>query len=411
MWSSCKWRRAWGDCLRISSAIPFLVVLFWVGLLSPTVHAQPLTPKDAVGRLFSDPAPKAAWFTPTFLNAVPLDQVTAIVSSLKGDFGGLVAVHTSAQGGRVELERAQVPFTITLDGSGRIAGLFFGPPEPNGNAPAELAERIGKAAVGQSAVLVWADGKDLVARDADAPMAVGSAFKLLVLKAYEEAIRAGTLSRDRVVPLDAADRSLPSGVLQRLAPGTPVTVESLAALMIQQSDNTATDALIRLLGREAMERISPRNSPFLTTGNLFRLSAKGAENTRTAYGSGTLEERRGLLDGLKGTPLPSPSDLLPRATWRDAEWFLTARELCGLLLALRDAPALNGAPDPLVAVEGWRWTGYKGGSEFGVLNLSAAGITADGRQICAILTANGDQPQPEDRLALLFSTLFRGARR
>ncbi|CAO3457509.1 hypothetical protein [Azospirillum argentinense] len=94
---------------------------------------------------------------------------------------------------------------------------------------------------------------------------------------------------------------------------------------------------------------------------------------------------------MAGVPLPSPSDLLPRATWRDAEWYLTARELCGLLLELRDAPALNGSPEPLVAVEGWRWTGYKGGSEVGVLNLSAAGITADGRVVCAILTANGDR--------------------
>ncbi|AIB15073.1 hypothetical protein ABAZ39_24590 (plasmid) [Azospirillum argentinense] len=149
--------------------------------------------------------------------------------------------------------------------------------------------------------------------------------------------------------------------------------------------------------------------PFLTTGALFRLAAKGAEAKRTAYGAGTPEERRVILDELAGVSLPSPSDLLPRATWRDAEWYLTARELCGLLLELRDAPALNGSPEPLVAVEGWRWTGYKGGSEVGVLNLSAAGITADGRVVCAILTANGDRLQPEDRLARLFSTLFRSA--
>ncbi len=362
-----------------------------------------------MNRLFTGQALETGWFAPSFLTVVSVDQVAALVSGLKGDFGGFDAVHTNAQGGLIELERANVPFTVTLDGAGRIAGLFFGPPQPTSSAPAELAERIAKAVAGESAVLVRADGKDLVARNADAPMAVGSAFKLLVLKAYEEAIRSGALTRDRTVPLDAADRSLPSGVLQRFASGTPVTLETLAALMIQQSDNTATDALIRLLGHEAMERLSPRNRPFLTTGALFRLAAKGADAKRTAYSAGTPEERRGILDGLAGTPLSSPSDLLPRATWRDAEWFLTARELCGLLLDLRDAPALNGVPDPLVAVEGWRWSGYKGGSEFGVLNLSAAGITADGRPVCAILTANGDQPQPEDRLARLFSTLFRSA--
>ncbi len=362
-----------------------------------------------MSRLFSEPALEAAWFAPAFLSAVSLDRVTALVTGLKDDFGGLVAVHLAAQGGHVELERAEVPFTVTLDASGRIAGLFFGPPKPNGSAPAELAERIGKTAVGQAAVLVRVDGVELVALNADVPMAVGSAFKLLVLKAYEEAIRTGRLDRDDVVLLDAADRSLPSGVLQRLAPGTPVTVELLAGLMIQQSDNTATDALIRLLGREAMERLSPRNSPFLTTGELFRLASRSAEARRAAYGAGTGEERREILAGLSGTPLPSTPDLPPKATWREAEWFLTTRELCDLLLSLREAPALNGVPDPLVTVEGWPWTGYKGGSEFGVLNLSAAGTTADDRKVCAVLTANGEQPQPEGRLAMLFSTLFRAA--
>ncbi|QCN98644.1 serine hydrolase (plasmid) [Azospirillum argentinense] len=386
-----------------------LAILIGAGLLVLPAQAQTIAPKDAVGRLFVGPSLESGWFAPSFLSVVSVDQVNALVSGLKGDFGGLVAVHDHAQGGRVELERAEVPFTVTLDGAGRIAGLFFGPPQPTRGAPAALAERIATSAAGESAVLLLVDGKELASRKADAPMAVGSAFKLVVLKAYEEAIRDGTLTRDRVIPLDAADRSLPTGVLQRLASGTPVTVETLAALMIQQSDNTATDALIRLLGPAAMERLSPRNTPFLTTGALFRLAAKGAEAKRTAYGAGRPEERRVILDELAGTPLPSPSDLLPRATWRDAEWYLTARELCGLLLELRDAPALNGVPEPLVAVEGWRWTGYKGGSEFGVLNLSAAGITADGRQVCAVLTANGDRPQPEDRLARLFSTLFRSA--
>ena len=81
------------------------------------------------------------------------------------------------------------------------------------------------------------------------------------------------------MPLDSALRSLPSGVLQSWPAGTPMTVESLAILMISQSDNTAADRLLHLLGRERVEsrtRVAgnthvARNTPFLTTREMFAL--------------------------------------------------------------------------------------------------------------------------------------------
>ena len=41
--------------------------------------------------------------------------------------------------------------------------------------------------------------------------------------------------------------------MQDWPPGAAVTVETLATLMISVSDNTATDTLIRLVGRERVE--------------------------------------------------------------------------------------------------------------------------------------------------------------
>lgn len=191
-----------------------------------------------------------------------------------------------------------------------------------------------------------------------------------------------------------------------LAPGTPLTAETLAGLMMQISDNTATDMLIRVLGRPAIEALTPRNRPLLTTGELFRLAA--ADDLRERYARGDATARRALLAGLADLPLPDARALARRATWQQAEWFLTAREICGLLAGLRDAPALNGTPNPLVATDGWRRVAFKGGSEFGVLNFSAIGTTPEGREVCAVITANGDRAQPEDRLALLYAALFRG---
>jgi len=358
-----------------------------------------------VQRLFES-TPQAAWFTTAFLTAVPLEQVGNLLDTLVKDFGTLRQVEIQGQQGFVQLERAQLPVTITLDSTGRIAGLRFGTPQVVSTQPTELAKRLRESAVGRAAVFARVGEDDWVAFDADVPMAVGSAFKLAILQAYEDAVRERRLLRDEIVRLQASDRSLPSGVLQTLAPATPVTPELLAGLMTQHSDNTATDALLRVVGREAVEHHSPRNRPFLSTSELFKLTAPGAAAQRTAYANASEAERRSILATLAASPLPSTSGS-GTATWGDAEWFFTARELCGLLLDLRSAPALNGVPNPLVAIEGWPWTAYKGGSEYGVLNLTAAGITPDGKPACAVLTANGAGAQNEERLAMLFAALFR----
>ena len=386
--------------------------------LTPAARAQEaaIDPRAAVARLFDAEPVEPDWFAPDFLSAVPAAQVDAIIEALTTDFGRFADVRVEGTEGVVRLERALVPVSVTLDAEGRIAGLLLRPPEPlDANAPA-LAARLAEVAVGEAAVLATdsmdPDGwRDRVAERADEPMAVGSAFKLVVLRAYEDAVAAGTLGRTDVIELTEGDRSLPSGVLQTLRPGTPVTLEVLAGLMIQHSDNTATDALMRVLGPGALEAISPRNTPFLTTAQLFKLIAASADDQREAYAGGDAARRRAILAELAEAPLPDVSDLRPRATWADAEWRMTARELCTLLVSLREAPALNGRPEPLVAPlverDGWSWVGFKGGSEFGVLNLSAAGITPDGRTACAVVTANGEAAQPDDRLAMLFGALLR----
>ena len=340
----------------------------------------------------------------------------AIIASLITDFGAFVEARIDGANGTVRLARALVPVSVALDAEGRIASLLLKPPEPLESDARLIAERLGEAAIGDVAILASEDigdgtWRERVANRVDEPMAVASAFKLVVLRAYEDAVAAGTLRRADVIDLTEADRSLPSGVLQTLQPGTPITLEALAGLMIQHSDNTATDALMRVLGTETLEAISPRNHPFPTTAQLFKLIATGGDDWRVAYAGGDAAQRRAILGELAHAPLPEATEIQPRATWADVEWRFTARELRALLLSLRAAPALNGRPEPLVAPlverDGWSWVGFKGGSEFGVLNLSAAGMIPDGRTVCAIATANGNGAQPEERIAMLFGALLR----
>lgn len=230
-----------------------------------------------------------------------------------------------------------------------------------------------------------------------------------MLRAYEDAIAEGRLARDQVITLAPKNRSLPSGVLQHFPEGTPVTLESVATLMIQQSDNTATDALIHLLGRQTLEAMSPRKTPFLTTAEAFKLKAKDAAALRASFVDGDEREKRERVDALADRPLPSSRELEPGATW-SIEWFFSARELCDLARSLAQAPALASASLSPVNTDGWQWLGYKGGSEFGVLNHTAAGRRVDGTSVCLSVTANDTEALPQDRITLLFASLFNALR-
>ena len=76
-------------------------------------------------------------------------------------------------------------------------------------------------------------------------------------------ITEGQRSWQDVIELESSYKSVPSGFLQTWPNGSLLTVASLAALAISPSDNTATDSLIYLVGREAIEALTPRNRPFL----------------------------------------------------------------------------------------------------------------------------------------------------
>ena len=84
---------------------------------------------------------------------------------------------------------------------------------------------------------------DFLTQKAERPLAIGSAFKLFVLAELVRAVKAGERRWSDVVPLDR--QSLPSGLLQDWPKGSPITLHSLAALMISRSDNSAADTLLR----------------------------------------------------------------------------------------------------------------------------------------------------------------------
>ncbi|ANF57368.1 hypothetical protein A5892_07740 [Halotalea alkalilenta] len=372
--------------MRSIRLLPILASLCAACLLVPAHAEVAPTPAAAIEALFNGRASEPQRYASAFREQVSPQQVAEIVAGMERRLGGLKSIDTRRSGALLHFERGRVPARIALDAEGRISQLWFGVAELDDDIDT-LAGLI-QALPGDTALLVVADGEPLVSHNAQAPLAVGSAAKLSVLRALALAIEEQRLAWDQVVTLDPGWRSLPSGQLQEWPAGTPVTVATLAHLMIAISDNTATDALIHLVGRDAVEAISPRNVPFLTTRELFSLKADDAAGLRERWREGDIDARREILASLRDAPLPAVDSLSPDVT-HEIEWFISAEELCELLDATHGSPSLSinpGLADPAQ----WQQVAYKGGSEPGVLNLSTRLVAADGRSHCVIASWNDD---------------------
>ena len=390
--------------------------------------------REAAGIVAEKPAWPEALFHESFTAQVSDRQLQAIGAQFFAKCGPVQAVQqTSSKGpnfGTFDLITARglvIPMTIGVEAEApnAVSTLFFGAPAPMlkslDEAVAELRKLDGQVSFG-----VWRLGEGepraLVTLEPDRPLAIGSAFKLYVLGALLQATREGRRALTDTLVLDAGARSLPSGILQDWPEGAAVTMDTAANLMISRSDNTATDLLLRALGREAVEdmlapmgmRDPARSRPFLSTAEMFRLKFVDGGKAGEAYAA--LDEpgrRQFLATKLGATPLTEDSidpGLFASPSRIDSiEWFASAADLARAMDWLRrNTEPAEGAPGLLrgalainpglsISPQQFPWIGFKGGSEPGVLNLTFLLRRADGAWFALAATWNDpDAPLRDD---------------
>lgn len=283
------------------------------------------------------------------------------------------------------------PFDLSLviDGDALITGLFLAPATPPRDPAASLDEVEDRLAAlpAEVSVLIARDGETLIERGADDPAPIGSIFKLYVLGAVADAVDAGDLAWDDVLTIDDDVRSLPSGDLHEAPTGTEVSVLEAARAMISVSDNTATDLLMRAVGRERVEAAvvdlgheQPELlRPFPTTREVFRLLWSVDETQAARWADGDEDERRALLAELEAEPFTltaeslTADDLASVAWPRGAEWFASARDVVTALDSLAERgdarvdEILGLNAGVAIDTETWPQVAFKGGSSPGVL--------------------------------------------
>ncbi|EQA98145.1 serine hydrolase [Sphingobium baderi] len=384
------------------------LVLFALALLPLAARAQVAPTYQARAQqlvmLLATDGAERDFFSTLFLDAVPVDQWRKLTADLRRQYGKPLSLGSVRQNGptagqvEVRYERATVGFTLVVASQppGRVVGLQVVGAKQADDSLIKVINDI-DALPGRSAFaiarLTDSGPQWIASREPDRQMAIGSSFKLYVLAELARAVEAGERRWSDVIPL--ARKSF-SGRLAAYPVNAPMTHHSLAAAMIAESDNSAADTLLLALGRGKVDALLLRTGhastdaalPLLTTAEAFALKMPANGDLRRRYEAASPDQRRALLRenaarlDAKAVDVGSVAET---PVYIDSlEWFASPKDEVALLDWLRrhggDAlpiMAVNPGIAPADAAR-WRYLGYKGGSEPGVMAMNFLAQASDG---------------------------------
>jgi Beta-lactamase enzyme family/ORF 12 gene product N-terminal len=371
------------------------------------------------------------------------DDAAVLNQSLQAVTGAeLVSIQVSELNTVVAIvsARAAAPSEVwlTVDSRGLISELRISP-ATTGPTPATWADvDAALRSVAPQVRLLVADVSNGSCRtvhsiDPGSAAPIGAAFKLYVLAALGHAVASGTVRWNQPLTVTAQLKSLPAGELQNEPDGTHVSVLNAAAAMTSLSDNTATDMLINLVGRSAVEdaltttgMANPAlDRPLLTTREIFVLKLSQWPALAERYISANEPSRRTLLAStVDRAPLPAVaaagSWIAPRDI-NSLEYFASASDICrayASLAALAARPGLSpigqvlSLNDDSLALDPaqWKTTWFKGGSEPGVLTMAYLATTRTGHSyVVTVLAEDPSQPIDETITVPVMLSAIKGA--
>ncbi len=234
---------------------------------------------------------------------------------------------------------------------------------------------------------------------------LASIFKMYVLYAVAEAVKAGTLSWDDQLTITDEAKTVGSSAFDSLPEGSQISVRTAAAKMIANSDNMATDLLIGRIGSKAVEQAlvdaghhDPASMvPFPTMHELFSIGW-GEPDLREQWKDATPEVRAQLLKETNTRPYePDPMRTHSPASAYGAEWYGSAEDICRVHTALQQNAVGVIAPvrDIMSEIPGidldrtqWPYIAAKAGNLPGELTFSWYAIDRTGQPWVVSLQTN-----------------------
>ncbi|WP_049794319.1 serine hydrolase [Mycolicibacterium gilvum] len=254
----------------------------------------------------------------------------------------------------------------------------------------------------------------------DLSLPLASIFKLYVLLAVADAVKAGTLAWTDPLTITEEAKAVGSSGFDELEPGATVTVREASQQMISASDNMATDLLIERLGPGAIERAlaeaghhDPASmTPFPTMHELFSVGW-GTPDLREQWKKASPEGRAQLLQQTNSRPYePDPKRTHMPASEYGAEWYGSAADICRLHAALQRSAVGEAAPvkDILSFLPGidldraeWPYIGAKAGNLPGDMTFSWYAVDRSGQPWVVSLQSNWPEFRSQTAAAWLMS--------
>lgn len=230
---------------------------------------------------------------------------------------------------------------------------------------------------------------------------LGAEYNLWVLATLASQIAAGTHTWSEQLAVRNAWQSISPDTVDYLSVGMTHTLQQYATLMIVNHSDTATDHLVRTVGRERVEAtlgatrhaMPARDVPFLTTRERYQLVLGVSDAERMTYLAGDAARRRTYLDTTLA-PMTLNAALDALGDWTaprhvdDLGWYASPTDVCNVFASLR---AMSEAPGGdtvlhvfpiipgLVDTRVFPYVGYIAGREPGVFSASFMLRRDDGR--------------------------------
>lgn len=217
-------------------------------------------------------------------------------------------------------------------------------------------------------------------RNATDPLGTASIFKIWTMGAVAQSIEEGLLVRDQTIPLIADDVVLGGSISGEL--GTQFRIDDLASLMLGISDNTATEHLFKLVGRDANETMLDQFNhanqdamePFLSMNEAFNLYFTSPQAEAIAYVTADEMTQRDYVDNVltPAGPVVNPTSA-NLSVLVSGLWQASPTDVCSAMAGLRQYNDATEAFDVIDEAYGattaiinlrnrWERVWFKGGS-------------------------------------------------
>lgn len=351
----------------MSKSSLLLLTLFIVNISFPLLAVEPKG-ESQILKAFCDfeNANFERHMNPYFLSKLPKEKLIGILKGFEKQEGPCVTIEKVDQNNFLYTTvKSQRAMQLYLDKNQKIRGLWFGNATSFSDKLSIIIDEL-KKLPGKTSLSYIKNGKtELLSYNADLALAVGSSSALYLLQLLDNKVRKTKLNWNSNIKLKQSNKGIPGGRLYSWPNGSPVTIQTLATMLMAYSDETASDHLFSLVRRKSLEQKSKKNRPYLSTLEYHKLRS---EKT-LKYKEQSLKEKRLSLKKIGKTPWEKMQFIDTPFEMDSIGWFFSTKELCKSIFDLRKAPFASVNPG-IAQRRGWDFASFKMGRAPGVLQYT-----------------------------------------